>query len=168
VGTLVELLAEHERAAEARVAALSEQIAVLSGELAVATEAVSRLRITCETVAEVLGGAPPDGVAVPTGGGADGMEPASGLLVPHRAASVEVSALPRGYRDVLEVLADAGRPLRAGEISVALGLGSRPSNREGMRSKCRRLVERGWLAVDGEGLFALAGGVVVRTGESAS
>lgn len=42
-------------------------------------------------------------------------------------------ALPREYRDLLEVAEDAGRPLRA---------------------KLKRLVERGWLAEEA-GLFAL-------------
>ncbi|MFD0635451.1 hypothetical protein [Catenulispora yoronensis] len=53
MASLVDLLAEREIAAEAWVAALQEQIAALSGQLAVAAEAVSRLRVTRETVAGV-------------------------------------------------------------------------------------------------------------------
>jgi hypothetical protein len=167
VGSLLDLLGERERDASARVVALEEQIAVLSGDLLVAREAVSRLRITAETVAEVLAGqpeaasSPVSPAAMPSGDGAV-------LLVPFRAEGAGVSVLPQGYRDVLEAVADAGRPVRAGEISVALGLGSRASQREGMRSKCRRLVERGWLVADREGLFVLAGGVSGRTDGSGS
>src|SRR5262249_34876018 len=37
-------------------------------------------------------------------------------------AGLEVSVLPRGYRDLLEVAEDAGRPLRAAQIAAAAGL----------------------------------------------
>ena len=63
--------------------------------------------------------------------------------------------LPPSYQDLLEVLADAGRPLRAGRIAAAAGLSSGKSQVEGLRSKLKRLVERGWLAEDGPGLFTL-------------
>jgi hypothetical protein len=61
--------------------------------------------------------------------------------------------LPSSYRDLLEVLVDAGRPLRAGRIAAAAGLSTGKSKIEGLRSKLKRLVERGWLAEDGPGLF---------------
>ena len=55
----------------------------------------------------------------------------------------------------LEVLADAGRPMRAGSIAAAAGLSADTSKVEGLRSKLKRLAERGWLAEDGPGLFTL-------------
>jgi hypothetical protein len=41
------------------------------------------------------------------------------------------AVLPVAYRDVLEVLADAGKPLRAKQIAAALGLGQEPRHVEG-------------------------------------
>jgi hypothetical protein len=48
------------------------------------------------------------------------------------------------YRDVVEVVADAG-PLRAKQVYQALGLPTQPRRREELRIKLKRLVERGWL-----------------------
>ena len=51
---------------------------------------------------------------------------------------------------------DAGRPLRAAQIAAAAGLSTDKAKVEGLRSKLKRLVERGWLAEEaGPGLFAL-------------
>jgi hypothetical protein len=66
--------------------------------------------------------------------------------------------LPLAYRDVVEVVADAG-PLRAMQVCQALGVGSEPRHREGMRVKLKRLVARGWLVEVSPGLFACAQGV---------
>ncbi len=64
--------------------------------------------------------------------------------------------LPVAYRDVLEVLADAGQPLRARQIAAALGLGGEPRGVEGLRLKLKRLVRRGWLAEPAAGLLSAA------------
>ena len=56
---------------------------------------------------------------------------------------------------VVEVLADAGRPMRAGSIAAAAGLSADRSKVGGLRSRLKRLAERGWLAEDGPGLFTL-------------
>jgi hypothetical protein len=64
--------------------------------------------------------------------------------------------LPQAYRDLVEVAEDAGRPLRAAQIAAAAGLGTGKAKVETLRSKLKRLVERGWLAEEaGPGLFAL-------------
>jgi hypothetical protein len=54
--------------------------------------------------------------------------------------------LPQAYQDLLEVVADAGRPLRAGEFAAAAGLSTDKTKVEGLRSKLRLLAARGWLA----------------------
>jgi hypothetical protein len=78
------------------------------------------------------------------------------LAVPPWRPGLEVSALPEAYRDLLEVAEDAGRPLRAGQIAAAAGLSTDKAKVEGLRSKLKRLAERGWLAEDaGPGLFGL-------------
>ena len=78
------------------------------------------------------------------------------LAVPPWRAGLEVSVLPRDYRDLLEVAEDAGRPLRAAQIAAAAGLSTDRGKVETLRAKLKRLVERGWLAEEaGPGLFGL-------------
>jgi hypothetical protein len=77
------------------------------------------------------------------------------VTVPPWWPGLAQSVLPPSCRDLLEVLADAGRPLRAGSIAAAAGLSTDKSKIEGLRSKLKRLAERGWLAEDGPGLFIL-------------
>jgi hypothetical protein len=162
-------LQRREAAARHEVDELRGEIARLNERLARAEERLSRLEITRETVAEILGGAGTDEAAarreVESAAGAADPAPVSSRLAggspigvvtvppwrPGRAQSV----LPPSYRDLLEVLADAGRPLRAGGIAAAAGLSTDRSTIEGLRSKLKRLTERGWLAEDGPGLFML-------------
>jgi len=68
---------------------------------------------------------------------------------------MDASVLPPAYRDVLGLLVDAGRPLRARELVVLLGLPAEAAKVEGLRSKLKRLVARGWLAGQMPGVFAL-------------
>ena len=123
------------------------------------------MEITRQTVIEVLAGD-----AVP-GQGAAGTDPdpnaGAGAAAPRVGMRVPVFSqdgdggerrLPVAYRDVVEVLADAG-PLRARQVCQAVGVGAEPRHREGMRIKLKRLVERGWLVEAEPGLFACAGGV---------
>jgi hypothetical protein len=79
---------------------------------------------------------------------ADGAGAASpvgtGMLVPVFLAGGEVDGrrLPVTYRDAVEVVADAGVPLRAAQVCQTLGVGGEPRHREGMRGKLKRLVNR--------------------------
>ena len=84
-----------------------------------------------------------------------GGSPIGVVTVPPWRPGLAQSVLPPSYRDLLEVLADAGRPLRAASIAAAAGLSTDKSKIEGLRSKLKRLAERGWLAEDGPGLFML-------------
>jgi len=66
------------------------------------------------------------------------------------------TVLPVAYRDVLEVLADAGQGLRAKQIAVALGLAGERRGVEGLRVKLKRLVRlvrRGWLVEPEVGVY---------------
>jgi hypothetical protein len=170
VGSLLELLAARENTVAESVEAIREQIAVLTGRLAAAEEALSRLRITSETISEVLAGADvplemtADVAETVIAGGISATGPSVGVLVPFVGDGVDASGLPLVYRDIVEVLDDAGGPVRAGQVCAALGLGTEPRHREGMRGKLRRLVERGWCVADADGLFALAPGVCGRIG----
>src|SRR6266487_10906 len=144
-------------------------IAELAERLAGVEERLSRLVITREMVDEVLSeaGADVSPAAEPevTARPGAGHPPVMGVLaVPPWRAGLEASALPQAYRDLLEVAEDAGRPLRAAQIAAAAGLSTDKAKVEGLRSKLKRLVERGWLAEEaGPGLFALP----ARTGSDA-
>jgi hypothetical protein len=103
--------------------------------------------------------------AEPAGAGSAGSvvtggSPIGVVTVPPWRPGLAQSVLPSSYRDLLGVLAGAGRPLRAGGIAAAAGLSTDRSKTEGLRSKLKRLAERGWLAEDGPGLFMLPRGDV--------
>ncbi len=168
MGSLIEELQRREAAARQEVNELRGEIARLNERLARAEETLSRLEITRETVTEILGGAgadqPAAGQAMDAVAAADpapaGSRLASGspigvMTVPPWRPGLAQSVLPPSYQDLLEVLADAGRPLRAGSIAAAAGLSTDKSKIEGLRSKLKRLAERGWLTEDGPGLFTL-------------
>jgi hypothetical protein len=170
MASLIEELQRREEAARHEVDELRGEIARLSERLARAEERLARLEITRETVTETLGGPgtdetmagreaePAAGAAAPAPAGSRlaGGSPVGAVTVPPWRPGVAQSVLPASYRDLLEVLADAGRPLRAGGIAAAAGLSTDKSKIEGLRSKLKRLAERGWLAEDGPGLFTLA------------
>jgi hypothetical protein len=166
MGSLIEELQRREAAARQEVDELRGEIARLNERLARAEEALSRLEITRETVAEILGGAgaerPEAGQVakaaagpVPAGSRVAGGSPVGVRTVPPWRPGLAQSVLPPSYQDLLEVLADAGRPLRAGRIAAAAGLSTGKSQIEGLRSKLKRLAERGWLAEEAPGLFML-------------
>ena len=77
------------------------------------------------------------------------------MTVPPWQEGAEASVLPQSYQDLLEVAADAGRPLRAAEFAAATGLATDKAKVEGLRSKLKLLAARGWLAGEPGGLFTL-------------
>jgi hypothetical protein len=162
-GSLLERLQAREQAARARVAALRVEMDRLAGQVAAEEELLGRLEITTQMVIEVLSDPELHGQH------ADAAEqlPVSawvpGLKVPvfdqGQGGDGDGRGLPVAYRDVVEVVADAGRPLRASQVCQVLGVGGEPRHREGMRSKLKRLVQRGWLVEVEPGRFACVGGV---------
>ena len=165
MGSLFDELQRRETAARVEAEELRGRIVELTEQLARAEERLSRLVITRQTVDEVLSEAGADALlAVERGVMAPPRRsPGIGVVrVPPWRAGVEVSVLPQEYRDLLEVAEDAGRPLRAGQIAAAAGLGTDRGKVETLRAKLKRLAERGWLAEDA-GLFALP----ARNGSSA-
>ena len=129
----------------------------MQGDLARAEEQASRLVIAREEVTRVLG---EPAAAEPAGSGRPAGEPRpaspiGAVTVPPWQEGAEASVLPRAYQDLLEVAADAGRPLRAGEFAAAAGLSTEKAKVEGLRSKLRLLAARGWLAPAPGGLFTL-------------
>ncbi|MBB4937820.1 hypothetical protein FHR32_002125 [Streptosporangium album] len=176
MGSLLEELVRREAAARERAEAIREQIEHLGQRPAAEEELLSRLVITRETVVEILGQAAgpveqPPGTVVVDGPdrveaveavevvevvvSSSGTSPIGVLTVPRWRVGMGVSVLPRAYQDVLEVLVDAGGAMRAKKIVAAVGLPVQAAKVEGLRSKLKRMVERGRLSEDAPGLFSV-------------
>ncbi len=160
MGSLVEELKRREAAARAEADRLRGRIEELAEELTRAEEQVTRLVIAREEVARVLeepAAAEPS--AGPGSGSAGETRPASpigAVTVPPWHEGAGASVLPQSYQDLLEVAADAGRPLRAAEFAAAAGLSTDKARVESLRSKLKLLAGRGWLTGEPGGLFTLA------------
>lgn len=159
MGSLIEELKRREAAARAEADRLRARIEELSGDLARAEEQVTRLAITREEVTRVLeepaAAEPPARQDGETSAASRPASPAGAVKVPPRQEDPDASVLPRVYRDLLDVAADAGRPLRAGEFAAAAGLPGDKAKVEGLRSRLKLLAARGWLAPAPGGLFTL-------------
>jgi hypothetical protein len=68
--------------------------------------------------------------------------PIGAVTVPPWQEGLEASVLPQAYQDLLDVAADAGRALRAGEFAAATGLPADKAKVEGLRSKLKLLAAR--------------------------
>ncbi|HBF80179.1 MAG TPA: hypothetical protein DD420_09695, partial [Streptomyces sp.] len=88
--------------------------------------------------------------------------PVQGRTVPFWREGLSATVLAPDYQRVLGMVVNrSGQgPVRAKEISVVLGLGSTPAKVEGVRSKARRLAERGWLVQEASGMFSAGRGPV--------
>ena len=155
MGSLIEELRRREAAARAEAGRLRSRIEELAEELARVEEQVSRLAIAWEEVTRALEEPavtePPAGPA----GEPRAASPIGAVTVPPWQEGLAASVLPRAYQDLLDVAADAGRPLRAGEFAAAAGLATDKAKVEGLRSKLKLLAARGWLAAVPGGLFTL-------------
>ncbi|MFE0380827.1 hypothetical protein ACFW1M_35870 [Streptomyces inhibens] len=77
----------------------------------------------------------------------------AGSPVPWRAEGMGASVLAPEYQRIVSAL-EAGREgMRCQQPAVAVGLGAVPAKVEGLRSKAKRLVERGWALQVRPGVF---------------
>lgn len=139
MGSVLDRLEEREAHARGLVERLREESERVAGQLAAADQALSRLVIARETVAEVLEAEScqdtelsRDGVAMVRGAGRD-------------------VAL---YERIARVFARSAGLLRPRQVCEALGMGSEARFIEAVRPKLTRLVADGVLAQVGPGLFA--------------
>ena len=149
MGSLIEELKRREAAARAEADRLRARIEELSGDLARAEEQVSRLAITREEVMRVLAEPPAADAARQDGGPGGKPGPASpigAVTVPPWQEGTEASVLPRSYQDLLEVAADAGRPLRAGEFAAATASVAVTSAELSTSTRCRSAGSAPWWA----------------------
>jgi len=160
MGSVIEELRRREAEARAEAGRLRSRIEELSEELASVEERASRLVIAREEVVRVLEGPAAGELAA----GQDGtparktrhvISRPGVVTVPAWQEGAEASVLPRGHQDLLEVAADAGRPMRAAQFAAAAGLPAGKAKVEGLRSKLKLLAARGWLAEAPGGLFTL-------------
>ncbi len=152
--------AAREAAARVRVEELEAEIAELTTRLEDKREALSRLRITRETVAEVItewsGQAPAETVISQQEMVEPEVRVVGAIMVPHRREGLTADVLPDMYRDIGEVVADAAGPMQAKQIVPRIGLQAVTGKIEGTRGKLKRLVERGRLVEDQPGRFRAA------------
>lgn len=169
MSSLIEALHRREAAARQEKAGLRREIEALNDRLAQAEDRLFRLELSRETAAETPGEAGTDHVEGGSAAAPVMLEDAESvsveslpatrvgvLAVPPWRRGPAVAVLPKAYRDLVEVLVDAGHPLRAVQVAAAVGLSIDKSKVEGLRAKLKRLVDRGWLTEAGPGRFTAA------------
>ncbi|MEN8651521.1 hypothetical protein ABCR94_36505 [Streptomyces sp. 21So2-11] len=169
------LLEAEERAARQRVEVLREQTDRLLAELHESETDWQELVIAQQRVGRVLAGQHQDDAGGQAAGELEapvaGRESGSAAVVAARPGSIlppwspgaDPGALAVDYQRILAVLADARRrseePMACRQIATAMGVELTPSKIEGVvRSRARRLAERGWLTQTSAGKFTLADG----------
>ncbi|AVV45185.1 hypothetical protein C6376_31205 [Streptomyces sp. P3] len=128
----------------------AERVQAALGEV---ERVLQRLADARMTVAEVL--TEPKSAVVASAG----ITGAAGAVVPRRAEGMTASVLPGDYQRIISVLESAaGREgMRCQQLAAALGLQAVPAKVEGLRSKAKRLMERGWALQPRPGVFTPLG-----------
>jgi hypothetical protein len=146
VASVLGLLEAREKKIREEVAWLREEAERVQAALGEAERALHRLVDARVTVTEVL---------TEPASEAAGPRPVAGSVVPHRIEGMAASVLAPDYQRIVEVLeSDAGQAgLRCQQLAVSLGLEAVPAKVEGLRSKAKRLVERGWILQVRPGVF---------------
>ncbi|WP_405954921.1 hypothetical protein [Streptomyces phaeochromogenes] len=162
MASVMGLLEEREAAARVRVEELQAEADRILSELAAAEAVLERRAIARVELAEALA-APGDAAEAavqeapePVTAAKAVKVPVAGSIVPHFGEGTTVESLAPGYRLIEELVESGpqgGEGVSAKEIASGLGLELVPAKIEGVRSKARRLAERGWLAVSPAGRF---------------
>ncbi|MFE5074683.1 hypothetical protein [Streptomyces halstedii] len=172
VASMLGLLEAREAAARERVEDLREAAARAAVVLEAAEIELDRRVIAREELVEALAVSAAEtttvteteekSVSVPA--------PLPGTTVPSWQEGLRATVLAPDYQRILGMVADrSGQgPVRAKEIAVVLGLGPTPAKAEGVRSRARRLAERGWLVQETSGMFSAGRGIVAGPGGGSS
>lgn len=148
------LLEERETAARVRVEELRAEADRIAVALRDAEAVLERRVIAVAELAEALdtqgprdaADGPPAPAAVKTA--------VAGSVVPHRGEGTAVEVLAPDYRRIVVLVEQGGGVgLRVKDLARGLGLELVPGKVEGVRSKAKRLVARGWLAEQVPGVF---------------
>ncbi|MEU5637719.1 hypothetical protein ACH47C_41440 [Streptomyces rishiriensis] len=173
VASVLGMLEEREAAARVRVEGLREEAVRLAEVLEAAEIELDRRVIAREELVEALTLSAAKTTDVTEAEQETVSSPVPGSVVPSWRDGLPVSVLTPGYQRILGVLEErrsAGKgPVKAKEIAVELGLGTTPAKVEGVRSKARRLADRGWLLLEASGAFSAGrwSGAVPGAGSSA-
>ncbi|MFE2520976.1 hypothetical protein [Streptomyces mirabilis] len=162
MASVMGLLEEREAAARVRVEELQAEADRILSELASAEAVLERRAIARVELAEALA-APADAADAATQEAPEPVPaakavkvPVAGSIVPHFGEGMTVEALAPDYRRIVKLVESGpggGEGVSAKEIASGLALELVPAKIEGVRSKARRLAERGWLAVSPSGRF---------------
>ncbi|MBB4786879.1 hypothetical protein [Streptomyces rapamycinicus] len=161
MASVLGMLEEREAAARVRVEGLREEVARLAEVLEAAEIELDRRLIAREELVEALAASAAESTAVTEAEAEQETAPPAVPMprstVPPWREGLPVTVLGPDYQRILGVLDEqrsAGKgPVKAKEIAVELGLGATPEGR-GVRSKARRLAERGWLLLAVSGAFS--------------
>ncbi|MGW4757269.1 hypothetical protein [Streptomyces chartreusis] len=158
MASVLGILEERETAARVRVEGLREEVARLAGVLEAAKIELDRRVIAREELVEALAASAAEATAVTEAEAETAPSPVPGSIVPPWREGLPVTVLAPDYQRILGVLderqpADQG-PLKAREITARLGLETTSAKVEGVRSKARRLAERGWLLMEESRAFS--------------
>ena len=174
MASVLGMLEERETAARVRVEGLREEAARLAEVLEAAEIELDRRVIAREELVEALAASAVESTAV---AGVEAEQeavpaPVPGSIVPPWRDGLPVTVLAPDYQRILGVLDErqpSGQgPLKAREIAVGLGLRTTPAKVEGVRSKARRLAERGWLVQEASGAFSAGRWPVAVPGDGSS
>jgi hypothetical protein len=166
--SVVGLLEQHELAARRRVDGLREEADRIQAELAVAELEWQEWAVARRRVDVVLApGSSADQEVASDPLDADVPSPLEDAVKPRSQVPVwrgglACSVLSVDYQRIVRALADRSRlrqgPLTCQEMAAEFGMDVVPARVEGLRSKAKRLVARGWLAEPRPGQFTLAKG----------
>jgi hypothetical protein len=172
MASVLGMLEERETAARVRVEGLREEVARLAAVLEAAEIELDRRVIAREELVEALAVSAAETTAVTEAEPELVPSPVPGSIVPRWCEGLPVTVLAPDYQRILGVLDErqpAGQgPLKAREITVGLGLGTTSAKVEGVRSKARRLAERGWLVQEASGAFTAGRRRVAVPGDGSS
>ncbi|MFC9756665.1 hypothetical protein [Streptomyces sp. NPDC056921] len=157
MASVLGLLEAREAAAREAVERAREEAARITVVLEKAERVLERLVIAREAVVEML--AEPAGRARDVVEGTAVAAAVTGSPVPHQSGRLDRAVLAPEYQRVISVLeteAAAGRDkVRAKALAAALGLEAVPAKIEGVRSRAKRLAERGWITRHQSGEFSI-------------
>ncbi|MFJ7067909.1 hypothetical protein [Streptomyces sp. NPDC101115] len=155
MASVMGLLEARERVAQVRVEELREEAERVLAELAEAEAVLDRRVIARLELAEALAAPEPEAGQSLEAAPAVVKAAVAGSVVPRWREGLSVAALAPDYQRLVGLLeAEAGgNGLRAAELAGRMGLEVVPVKVEGLRTKVKRLVERGWLTEERPGVF---------------
>ncbi|GHA43422.1 hypothetical protein GCM10010329_77850 [Streptomyces spiroverticillatus] len=163
MASVMGLLEKREAAARVRVEELRVEADRILAELGAAEVVLERRAIARAELGEALA-SDRDAVVAPVAEAPDpapvvageGQVPVAGSVVRRCGEGMTVQALALDYRRIVELVEcgpGGGEGVSAKELAARLGLEVVPAKVETVRSRAKRLVERGWLSASPSGRF---------------